>query len=469
MISITTVTEKLETLFSASSSWKSLIGSQFLERLGTFLGWAIVDANTKVDRAYQEGFIDSALNRASILAHGEGREYLPRKPVAATGTVTITNQGSDEVTLLRGREFMSSAQVTYTLEESVIIPALESVEASVSQRSASTLTFTVSEEAAYYEILFGRDLSPTILDFQVFVDEGDGEGSVAWEYRRLLTNSTGESLVYDEFYHNTDQIGIRFGTGDFGKIPVDGAVVTVALSLTDGDTTLLEKQSLWPVEEVTTSAGVAVSITVVVSTTIQNGSAQEDTEEMRRNLHYAPVYNEKLVWDNDYTFFLTRRFSDIVFAKAWGEEESEAMWGFDVRHINQIWLCVYSPDRDMQEYVMAALADVPLVCRNYMWHDPEHVTFTLEITGKVLEDVVISEAVEAVQTALEDAYGRESSNRRDVVLLSELYEVVMDTGYFEKNTGAYFEITVDGQPTAEFIYQMISIDMDGSSISFEWV
>ena len=64
---------------------------------------------------------------------------------------------------------------------------------------------------------------------------------------------------------------------------------------------------------------------------------------MRRNLHYWSVYNERLIWDNDYTYFLRRRYPEIVFCKAWGEEEAERLWGINVENINRIWICAYAP------------------------------------------------------------------------------------------------------------------------------
>ena len=249
MILSDTVAEKFKKLLSLAPSWQDLTGSQFVKHLAIFLGWAIEDSAYKVERAHQEGFIDTALNRSSILAHGEGREYMPRKPSPATGKAVFFNQGEYSFTLLRGYELMSDAQVVYTLEETVVVGPRESVSAVVSQRSKSILEFSISEEKPFYELLLGQDISPRIVSFKVFVQE-EGQAFEEWEYSRLLTNSYPESHVYDEFYHFTDQIGIRFGNGDFGKILPQGTKVRVELVLTEGDTILLEKQSLWPVEEI---------------------------------------------------------------------------------------------------------------------------------------------------------------------------------------------------------------------------
>ncbi len=464
------VVAKFKSLLSESESWKDLTGSQFIRQLGLFLEWAMEDAAFKNERARQEAFIDTALNRSSILAHGEGIEYMPRKPVAPKGKASFTNSGENSFTLVRGREFQSNTQEVYTLEETIVIGPKETVKATVSQRSKEVFTFTISETKPFYEILFDRDISTHIISFNVFVAE-DGENFVEWKYDRLHTNAYSYSLVYDEFYHFTDQIGIRFGNGDFGKIPPEGSVIRVEAVMSEGDVILLEKQPLWPMEEITDDMGLVGSVSIVISETVQGGSSQEGTEEMRRNLHYAPVYNERLVWDNDYKYFLRRRFPDIVFAVAWGEETSEKMWGTNVDWINRIFICAYSNARtteNTQEVVMEAVHEVPFLCRNFVWYEPEHVQFSISLTGQVLKDYVISEVKEAITTALQDAYGKDSLNRRDVVLIHELYDLIQDTGFFDKITGAWFTIETQGQLTAEFIYQMVSIDLDSSTISLTY-
>lgn len=468
MILSDTVAEKFKKLLSLAPSWQDLTGSQFVKHLAIFLGWAIEDSAYKVERAHQEGFIDTALNRSSILAHGESREYMPRKPSPATGKAVFFNQGEYSFTLLRGYELMSDAQVVYTLEETVVVGPRESVSAVVSQRSKSILEFSISEEKPFYELLLGQDISPRIVSFKVFVQE-EGQEFEEWEYSRLLTNSYPESHVYDEFYHFTDQIGIRFGNGDFGKILPQGTKVRVELVLTEGDTILLEKQSLWPVEEIRDANGLSAQYQITVSQTIQNGEAQEGTEEMRRNLHYAPVYNERLVWDNDYEYFLRRRFPEIVFTRAWGEEEAEKMWGYNVEHINRIWISAYSPERDIRELAMKAIHDVPMMCRNFQWYEPEHIEFWLVISGRILEDRLLSEAEEAIRDVLLNFYGKASRSRRDNVLLHEIYEAIYSTGFFEKESGAWFEVEIHGKQNADLIYQMVSINMDRTAVQLAYL
>lgn len=468
MILSDAVAQKMDALLAEMPSWKGLSGSQFVKQLSIFMGWAMEDAAFKIERAMQEGFIDSALNRSSILAHGEGMEYMPRKPVPARGRIAFSNQGKFPFTIVREREFMSDARMVFTLTDTITVPAGGCVAAPVEQRSRQELEFVVDERKPFYELLMGRDISPRIVSFKVFVAE-DGQTFKEWIYDRLLTNSYPDSLVFDEFYHFTDQIGIRFGNGDFGKMPEAGAVVRVELVETEGDIVLLEKQSLYPVDEIRDDMGQIASAQIEVCETIQHGENQEDTEEMRRDLHYAPVYNERLVWDNDYRYFLRRRFPEIVFAVAWGEETAEKMWGYHLEHINKIWICAYSPDRDIKDMAMAAVREAPFMCRNFQWYEPEHVQFSVDIRGRVLKDCVLSEVREAIVQALDAAYGKASPTRRDVVLVHELYEVISSTGYFQKDSGAWFEVAIQGQPRAELIYQMVSINMDETRMDLAYL
>ncbi len=49
---------------------------------------------------------------------------------------------------------------------------------------------------------------------------------------------------------------------------------------------------------------------------------------------------------------------------------------------------------------MKALLDVPMMCRNFKWYEPEHLTFTIRLTGKSSSDKVLLEVIEDVQKAL---------------------------------------------------------------------
>ena len=315
--------------------------------------------------------------------------------------------------------------------------------------------------------MLDKDISKQVVSFEVWVNTNGYFNQ--WTYSRLFVNATATDTVYDEFYHFTDQIGIRFGNGQFGQVIPEGATVRVDVVLTNGDTTLLEKQSLYLTEDITDASGEAANAEIVVSETIQNGSDQEDTETMRRNLHYAQLYNERLIWETDYKFFIKKTCPDVVWSAAWGEETAEQMWGYDVKNVNRIYVCAYSPTRSVEEPIMTALQNVSFLCRNQIWYDPELVYFTVNMTGKVLKDANLTEVKTAITDTLTDLYGAASLNRRDGVLLHEVYEAIYATGYFDYDTGAWFEVTLDGTTSTDLVYQMVCIDLDNSTIDITYL
>lgn len=466
-----TVYEKFKKLISSQSSWKGLEGSQFVQHVGLHLAWAIEDAILKVERAYQESYVDTALNRSSILAMGEGCDYVPRKPVPASGTVLVRNESELPVSIAKGRELLSDGQVAFAVTEAVTVEGGTTAEIPVVQRTSRVITHTVTETKPWYEILLDRDLSPTIEDISVAVDLNDGKGSRTWTKDRLFTNSYPESLVYDEFYHFTDQLGVRFGNGEFGTIPPEGSIVTLTLTLTNGDVTLLSGQSLYPAQEIVTETGEIADVTFTVGTTIGGGSSQEDTEEMRRNVHYARVFNERLVWAEDYVYFLRRTCPDIVWGKCWGEETAEEMWGYNVHHINHIWLCAHSPERtddELKAACLEAVGNVPSLNKYIVWYTPELVRFSVKLTGEILQSVDKSDVEAAIRAFLAEAYGDASKTRRENVLIHEMYEGIYATGYFEKGSGAWFSLEISGTTKPEYIYQMVCIDLEASSFSLSY-
>ena len=118
---------------------------------------------------------------------------------------------------------------------------------------------------------------------------------------------------------------------------------------------------------------------------------------------------------------------------------------------------------------MKAIHDVPMMCRNFQWYEPEHIEFWLVISGRILEARLLSEAEEAIRDVLLNFYGKASRSRRDNVLLHEIYEAIYSTGFFEKESGAWFEVEIHGKQNADLIYQMVSINMDRTAVQLAYL
>ena len=461
MISTQDCIDQFKSLIGSTGSWAKLVKSQFVEHIAIFQSWALRSALWRVERAVQEFFLSTAINDSSIMAHAENREYLPRKTTPSKGLTRITNNGASSVAIPSDTVFLSSPQVDYLIRSAVNILPGGFADVEMSQLSKQTpLTVSITEETPFIEILFPAEMNGKITDFDVYLDMG--AGFEKWVYARLFQNSASDAKVYDEFYSHTNQTGIRFGNAIFGMIPPFGSTIHVDYWTSEGSTSLVAGQPLQLVSDILDFAGEPADLTVVTLESIDGGGARESTSEMRKNLHYWPRYNKKLVWDDDYVFYLKNRIAGISWMKCWGEGDQEQETGFDVQNINKIFISGYAADNaDLSVDVLAALADVPLLNRKFAWVAPIQSTFTVSITGKVSRSMDISTAIDGIKTVLEDSYGAGSMTREESINFSDLYDKVRDTKYFN-DPGAHYQIVLAGTTVPTQLKEMVSIDIESS-------
>jgi len=469
--------QKFRDILSVKTAWKILAKSQFLNHLAVFMSWVLREALWKIERTYQEYFLSTALNASSIRAHAEDRAYLPRKKTPASGAGTIKNNGTVAVSLPSGQALSSDADLDYVTDRALLIAAGVTAAVEFIQKTRLEAVHTVTEEKAFYEIVFDEDLSgeltaeqaAKICNFTVYVNVNGGLGYELWAYSRLFQNAYPGDQVYDEFYAHTGQTGIRFGNEYVGEVLPVGALVKIILELTDGDTSLAEGQQLALVGEVLDMAGQVADLTITATEAVTDGQDAEPIEEIRNNLKYWPVYNEKLVWRDDYIFFIKQAVADILWLKVWGETEMEAAYGPNVLYINKIFVTAYAADRtDLEEEIFERLNELSILNRKFEWVEPAFSTFSLTITGKVASSVVIADAQAAIIAALTENYGKDSASRLEEVRVKDFYSIIDGTGYFDA-AGAYFEVSHSGVTEATDLHEMVHIDMDTTTITLEYI
>ncbi len=468
---------KFKEILTAKASWRTLSKSQFVNHLAIFMSWVLREALWKIERVFQEYFLSTALNESSILAHVEDREYIPRKRTPASGSGTITNNGASTVYLPVYQPLSSDADLDYVTDQALTLAPGQVAAVEFIQRSEMEAIHTVTEASAFYGILFDESLdsrltsdrAAKICDFGVYVDLGEGLGYELWTYSRLFQNAYEGDQVYDEFHTHAGKAGIRFGNSYVGTILPAGALVKIVLRLTDGDTSLAEGQSLYVVGEVLDAVGEIADLAIVTTEAITDGQDAETVEEMRQNLQYWPIYDEKLVWRDDYVFFIKKAVADILWIKVWGEEDAEALHGPRFEYINKIFVSAYAKDRSgLSTEITDALAGVNILNRKFQWIDPIFSTFSLAITGKVARTVAITDAQTAIREALTKKYGKESSSRLTEVRVKDFYSIINSTGYFSV-TGAYFEVAHAGTTEATELNDMVHIDMDATTITLSYI
>lgn len=506
------------TLLSGKLGWEKLKDSQFVGHLAVFVSWCLREALWRLERLNQEFFISTAINESSLLAHAEDRDYIPTLRIPASGKVTITSAGA--LSLPVGTVFECSQQLFYTTLETVNLTAAGSATIAIEQKYMKAIEgILISNPTPFHSYLLSLDDSLHIAQdtssattvagsrasLAVSVDEGDGQGYVAWTYKRLFLNALSTDTVYDQFFSHTGQVGIRFGNGVFGKIPAVNSKLKIIMYLTEGDVSLAYGQTLTCVPASDTA--ISTDFTAIVSTSVENGSFREGTETIRANLRYWPTYQEKLVWNDDYVFFLKRNLLDytVLWCKAWGEGEQEKHNGYkSIYNINRIFISAYpkppTPEKSIdvmnleelaaynatvatafenfKTAVIGQLEDVDIFNRHFTFIEPVYSSFNVSIVGKVTRTTQIADVTTAIQTALISAYGKDSTTRRERVFVNDIYSLINATGYFDQT---YFTVafpqetpgdlapSVSGEIAPAELNEMVCIDETSLTITIEYL
>ncbi len=459
IISKETAVAKFKEILGAKGTWGQIAESQFGEHLAVFASWALRQALWEIERSFQEFFRSTASVRSSILAHVEDENYIPIKALPSAGDCAVTNLGAARVELSVGQQFESPTQVRYVADEPIELDPGESVTCQFRQATREVRHYQVDAERSFFEILFDTGLSGRIFDMQVFVD-GD-----EWILATKFQNVGPEAEVFDEFYSHTDQSGIRFGNGIFGKVPGFGSEITVVLWVTDGDTYLADGQRLEVVGEALDNAGNPVDLSVMTVGPISGGAPMEDKESIRRNLQYWPLYNRQLVWDEDYKYYLRRQFPAITWVNVWGEREAEEQAGaMDLAFINTIFVSAYAGGADIEDDVIDSLEQTAAkLNRRFQWVAPVPVEFSLAITGQVSRSRNLAEAEAAIRRALTAAYGADSPTRADAVRMNDIYSTIQGTGYFSE-PDEWFSVTATGDTAPGALEEFVAIALGDSTV-----
>jgi len=442
---------------------------QILESMATHLALVGEAALYETDRNFQDSYLTTALNRAAILAASYDRNYVPRKAIPATGSVRAVNRSLTETrSVPAGLVLLSPDNYYYETTMPIVVEPGSNILINSSQVERETLQHTVTEERAFYEIRLDPVTSRRVHKIKVFVD------GYEWDQTALFRNTTEFTQCWAEFYTELDQLGVRFGNGTYGKIPVLDSEITIELILTDGNVTLLSNQSLSPVDDVPND------LEFVTGTTLDAGSDMEGTEETRRNALYYFLYDENHEWANDYRFMLKRLYPDMLFCQIWGEEKQEKMVGFrSVDHISHIFFSVYEPNRpDLPDEVNATLSEIPEYNRFFTHKPYEEKNFTVSISGVINRSLVLTDVEIKIKELLVENYGKSSLNRRDSALKRDLYRLmnameIDATKVFKSEDDIFIELTGQTEATVseqgqKLLYEMICIDIDSSTVEIKY-
>ncbi|MBE0507904.1 MAG: hypothetical protein IBX50_14530 [Marinospirillum sp.] len=450
--------EEFQRILASKPEWAKLEDSQFIRNLAIFNSWQYRAAMWRLERDRQEAFLSTAVNRSSVLAGAEDKSYVPRMATPSKGKALLTSTHTTDVLVPSGSVWLMPDQTPLTIPGTAVVPANGSILVDVEQYEVRLEARTVSDAVPFYEVLIDKEITRDICGVAVFVDGN------RWTYHPRLMNTTSVMRAYDLFYTSLDQLGIRFGDGFFGRIPPAGSIIQLELQLTRGSIEIAQGQQMSRVVA-NGSDPILAKVSAITSTIIQGGQPQEDIESIRLNARYYPLYDEQLVWRDDYKFQVERIWPEAVWVRVWGEQEQERVYGFDVTHINKIYISAWAPDNPTIGDEILDRLEEPLN-RTYVFVPPAMQPFTITLTAVIPRTIQISNAENQIASTLLANYGRDSRNRKTEIKIKDFYSLIERTGVFAD--GGHFVVDIAGLVPDNGLNDLIYLDLDLSALDISY-
>lgn len=301
---------------------------------------AIIDIlayNTHLNSYYanmlhNEGFLDTAQKRASVVSRAKELGYTPRSVVCSTAYVGVSaaltqeNQNLNTITLKKGSIFTSANDIgsfdfvadrDYVSTKTSNAHIFSNVKLVSGTRIANT--FTVDTTRNVRSIFTIPNPGIDISTLQVFVRDSN-TATEKTEYLRVndIYNLNPESRVYfiQESYNGYFQI--YFGGDVLGVQPINGNIITADYIYTQD----FEKPNLC---KTFVYSGLLTGNAGVNTITIQQaygGSEKETIDSIKSNAIKSNSAKERAVTENDYELKLLENFSFIKSVSVWGGEYS---------------------------------------------------------------------------------------------------------------------------------------------------
>lgn len=452
--------------------WKRFTSSQFIRMISVFGAQIIYFAQQKADRALAEGFISTATKRSSILAAAEDRGYVGRLILPSPGTVSMSNKGTQKISLPLYTPLISEKQIPYVLMEVIeLMPGDTRLGVKVSQMEQLTVSTDIQNATEFFSILLSKEMTKKVVKVDVYVTiNGKKE---LWTENPQFRLATSSSKHYVRFYKPTEQLGIRFGDGTIGMMPPANSTIDIVVWASLGDTTLTVGQRL---RLTGTQKYLDSQLNIMTDSAITGGSGMETTEETRNRAMYHVAYDDQVIWGGDYDQFLKDSIADITWLNIWGEAQQEKSMGKpDLDNINSIFICAHIPgltQAQLEARITEALTGVPNeLNKKFKYVIANDLPYTVEIKGTAYKNFQLSDIEVSIRQVLEAKFGKNAKVKTSEKTTGELFELAQNDIWAAVQTlqmMSKFTVTVVGLIPASKLNDFNYLDVEGSVIDVKY-
>jgi hypothetical protein len=280
-----------------------------------------------------EMFIDTAVNRQSVVSHAKLLGYVPRSRVASQATINVAFQevsgGSNSaMSLPRFTRFASSSKdgVNY------IFVNPEQQIATINAGGYFNFTNVKVKEGQPISYTFAFDESTNAKQMFVLPDAGIDTSTIRVQVQASAFNSTLETFELAEnatevtstaavYYLEENRDGkyqIYFGDDIIGKKLTDGNIVIVSYIITTGSAANgIRSFKLAD----TVKAGSTANVVLVSESS--SGRLEEDIDAIKFSAPKSFIAQNRAVTKNDYISLINKNYPYFDSVTVWGGEENE--------------------------------------------------------------------------------------------------------------------------------------------------
>jgi len=290
----------------------------------------ILAYNTNLNAFYlnmisNEMFLDTALQRDSIISHAKELNYLPRSFRSAVAQINISLQdNSTNATILipRGTTFTGTSgnkNFTFSLPENV-----QAISTGTNQFTALNVDIYEGDYTA--DSYVSNDLNqPRYIitnktvdtnSIRVTVIEDNGETTISYNLKDSLFNIDSTDPVYFLQAAENDSYEILFGDGVIGRPPKNNSIVLIEYRKCNGE--LPNGIGTFTADD---TVGSAIVTGIKTISKASGGAIPESISSIKFNAPRSFTTQERVVTAGDYSTLLKANFSEINDVLAYGGEE----------------------------------------------------------------------------------------------------------------------------------------------------
>lgn len=357
----------------------------------------ILAYNTQYNAYYlnmvgNEMFLDTALQRSSVVSQAKLLNYTPRSAIAPSATINVSAYGvtTPLLTLPKNTRFISESidGVNYIFVTddahtvSVVSGEADFNNITIKQGTPADYSFTV-DTTANPELLFDiPDASIDTTTLEVSVQQsGSNSTSVVYTKATDVLLLDGDSTVYFLQEGINGNYQIYFGDGIIGKTLIDGNIVRLSYLSTNG--TAAGGANSFVLLDALSGFG---NTTIESITSASNGSEKESIDSIKFQAPKSYAAQNRAVSKNDYITLIQQNNLGYSFdaVNVWGGQEN------DPPVYGQVFVAIkpagafFFTDAEKQRIIQDVIKPISVLTVEPTLVDPDYTYFKL--TANALYD-----------------------------------------------------------------------------------